>query len=208
MPTRSTRAIDPRPARTRAALLDAVHSIVEAGGAVELTEVLSISGVSRSSFYTHFTSLDDLSLNMLIREFSAISGDDVVDRAVGSDDVRAIARRAAARLITFVHEKRQLYRASLSGQLSMRSSDALVDAFAQAVLRSMDFLQHSPPPGLDHAGHARFIAGGAIALLRDWLASDQPAPPELMTDRLISAMPTWLVGDTDEAPPRKEHDHD
>ncbi|NKF32062.1 hypothetical protein HER21_37165 [Pseudomonas sp. BGM005] len=72
----------------------------------------------------------------------------------------------------------------------------------------MDFLQHSPPPGLDHAGHARFIAGGAIALLRDWLASDQPAPPELMTDRLIAAMPTWLVGDTDEASPRKEHDHD
>lgn len=208
MTTRSSRAIDPRPARTRNALLDAVQGIAETGKPVTLAEVLSSSGVSRSAFYIHFSGLDDLALTMLVREFSVISEDDVWDRAIGAEDTRAIARRAASRLITFVDEKRELYRALLHGQLSTGSSDALVDAFARGVLRSMDVLRQPPPAGLDPAGHARFIAGGAITLLRDWLGSDRPASPDVMTDRLIAAMPAWLVGDTDDALPRKEHTHD
>ncbi|MFK0403089.1 TetR/AcrR family transcriptional regulator [Microbacterium sp. NPDC090225] len=205
MPTRSDRATDPRPARTRNALLDAVQHIAEAGEAVTLAQVLSTSGVSRSSFYMHFTGLDDLALTMLVREFSAISEGDVVDRATGADDVRAIARRAASRLIVFVHEKRDMYRAALDGHLSTQSADALVDAFARAVLRSMDFLDDPPPAALDHSGHARFIAGGAITLLRDWLRADRPVPPDVMTDRLIAAMPTWLVGETEDPSSKGTH---
>lgn len=195
MPTASRRASDPRPARTRAALLEAVQRMAQNGDSLSVGRIVSASGVSRSAFYTHFANLDELALEMLVREFAAIGEDDAADRAARTDDVAAIAYRAASRLTSFMMRKREMYRASLNGELSTKSSDALIDAYARAVLKSMDFVQHPPPAPLTPAGHARFIAGGAIALLRDWLNSDDPVPAEAMTAQLLAAMPTWLVGD-------------
>jgi AcrR family transcriptional regulator len=58
----TTRGGDPRPARSRARLLDAATSLLRAGGpsAVTVDAVIRSANVARATLYRHFTSANDL----------------------------------------------------------------------------------------------------------------------------------------------------
>lgn len=187
--------MDPRPARTRAALRGAAQRLASEGVDVTVDTISRSAGVSRTAFYSHFDSLDALAVETLIHEFEAIGVDDVLERDAGTEGVRVIARRAARRLCHHIDAKRDFYRATLDWRLTAQAHDTIVTAFARVVAVSMAHLRTPPPGGLDADGHALYIAGGAIALIRRWVRDDDPVTPAQMTTQLLAAMPSWLVGD-------------
>ena len=59
---KTERKPDPRPARTRAALIEAAQQILAAGdrGDASIQEITELAGVAQGSFYNHFASKDEL----------------------------------------------------------------------------------------------------------------------------------------------------
>jgi len=189
------RATDPRPARTRAAIIEAVEKLVaDPETEVSVNAVARAAGVSRSSFYAQFADLDDLAVAMLVDTFRDIGLDDLEGRRIPDADLRTLARASNRRLVAHIGQRSAFYRASLEWRLSGRVHESVVSAYAQQVLATMAALGDRVPPHVVHEDAARFIAGGAIAMLTAWLRADAPGGQDAMAERLVAAMPEWLVG--------------
>lgn len=80
-----TRAPDPRPARTRAAIKDAVARLAERpGNDMTVNAITREAGVSRSAFYDQFSDLDALAIDMLAEVFRTYSTVDTVALRAGT----------------------------------------------------------------------------------------------------------------------------
>jgi AcrR family transcriptional regulator len=191
----TARATDPRPARTRAAIIAATERLVAVDHAPEVSvnEIARTAGVSRSAFYAQFSDLDELAVAMLVDAFREIGLDDIRARADDGND-HHLAVTSNRRLVEHLALRYPFYRASLDWRLSGRVHDTVVSAYADQVAATMQVLGDRVPAGLDRADTARFIAGGAIALLTAWLREDAPEQQEQIVTRLLAVMPDWLVG--------------
>jgi len=190
----ANRAVDPRPARTRAAILQAVESLVAAESAVSISAVVEAAGVTRSTFYSQFADIDDLALALLTDEFHSIGIDDIAQRQGAHPDERQIARRAAERLVDHIDGRRLFYRAALEWRLTARVHSTLATAFADQVSASIAVMGDRVPPAQRDGFTARYIGGGAMAMITSWLQDENPIAAPEMAERLLSAMPEWLVG--------------
>jgi AcrR family transcriptional regulator len=191
------RATDPRPARTRAAIVGAVSEVIAdpaARGEISVNAIARAAGVSRSAFYAQFSDLDELAVALLVDAFRDIGLDDVDARREPGADARTLAQESSRRLVAHIDERRAFYRASLDWRLSGRVHESVVDAYAQQVLATMAVLDAGVPPDVVPEDAARFIAGGAIAVLTAWLRDEAPGGRDAMADRLVAVMPDWLVG--------------
>jgi len=191
----SERATDPRPARTRAAIVGAVEDLVaDSEAEISVNAIARAAGVSRSAFYAQFADLDELAVSLLVDAFRDIGLDDVQARQDPGADAGVLARESSRRLVTHIGRRCAFYRASLDWKLSGRVHESVVSAYADQVLATMTALGDRVPPRVVHEDAARFIAGGALALLTAWLRGDAPAGQDAMAERLVAAMPGWLVG--------------
>jgi AcrR family transcriptional regulator len=191
----SERATDPRPARTRAAIVGAVEDLVaDSDAEISVNAIARAAGVSRSAFYSQFADLDDLAVSLLIDAFRDIGLDDVQARRDPGADAGVLARESSRRLVAHIGRRRAFYRASLDWKLSGRVHESVVSAYAEQVLATMAVLGEGVPPHVVHEDAARFVAGGAIALLTAWLRADAPDGQDAMADRLVAVMPDWLAG--------------
>ena len=190
------RATDPRPARTRAAILAATEHLVavEQTTEVSVNAIVRTAGVSRSAFYAQFSDLDELAVAMLVDAFREIGLDDVRAREGDPSDRNRLAVSSNRRLVEHIAARYPFYRASLDWRLSGRVHETVVSAYADQVVATMLVLGDRVPPGLDRADTGRFIAGGAIALLTAWLREDAPEQQDRIVTRLLAVMPDWLVG--------------
>lgn len=98
---------DPRVSRTRAALVAAVQSLAEAEAEVSVSAIVREAGISRASFYSHFSGLDELAMSLHREAFTAIADLVRLDKTGGPDAVR----RSQERLVAHFAENRALYSA-------------------------------------------------------------------------------------------------
>jgi AcrR family transcriptional regulator len=91
---------DPRPARTRAALLDAAHRlIVEKGVAgLRIAEITSEANVALGSFYNHFATKEELVEAVAAQTLTALASE-IVPADAGADDAAVVAIRALRRFV-------------------------------------------------------------------------------------------------------------
>jgi AcrR family transcriptional regulator len=189
------RAADPRPARTRAAIMLAVESLVaDPTTEVSINAIVRAAGVSRSAFYAQFSDLDELAVSMLVDAFRDIGLDDLRARHDPAADLRALATSSNRRMLAHIGSRCAFYRASLDWRLSGRVHERVVAAYAQQVLATMHVLDVDVPSQAHDEDTALFIAGGAIAMLTAWLRDDAPDGQDEMLDRLLAVLPDWLVG--------------
>lgn len=190
----ASRATDPRPARTRAALLAAVERIISApSSAVSINQIAQEAGVSRSAFYGQFANLEDLAVGMLVDTFRQIGVETATNFSEGVD-LRSIGERATERVATHLFERRAFYLATLDWQVSSRVQQALVEACADQIRASMAQMAHAVPDHLDRDDFARYTAGGILTLLIAWMRDAEPVDPLTMTQRLLAVMPDWFAG--------------
>lgn len=192
----SVRAEDPRPARTRAAIYEAVADLTTDPDAdVSVNAILRASGVSRSGFYAHFAGLEDLLVGMLSDAFRDIS----VMYSAASQDVEAdgdsTARIAQEQLVAFVSDRRKFFRASLDWPVGSRAHETIVQAYARGMRDAIDARGGAAPQGVDADDLATFLAGGSVALLTKWIREedDDFTPQNVVVERLLAVMPDWLV---------------
>jgi AcrR family transcriptional regulator len=190
------RAEDPRPARTRAAILAAVETLSAAGDEITVPAIVAEAGISRSTFYTQFRDLDALAIRILTDAFTEIEALDLELRRTASG-IEA-ARAALARLIAEFSARRGFYAAVLGSRTTTEAHRAVHDAFAEQALGTM---RSTVPEHLDPRIAADYIAGGTLAVITAWVLSDEPAPRERVQEQLFALLPTWLINeDKDQQP--------
>jgi AcrR family transcriptional regulator len=183
---------DPRASRTRVAILDAVHVLAVEDEPVTVASVAKRAGVGRSSFYSHFASLDALALSVLQDAFERIGAAHAA--ALDGADTQALAamRRSQVELVDHYVQHRALYAAVSALPLSAESHRVGVRAMAgivQALLETHPHLPSECTPVLT----ARYIAGAAHGLLDAWARGEVEASPAELVDHLMALMPPWLA---------------
>ena len=93
-----------------------------------------------------------------------------------------------------IERRRLFYRSSLEWRVTSRVRDTLAAAFADQISASIAVMGDRVPPAHRDGYTARYIGGGAMALITAWLQDDEPAAASEMATRLLAAMPEWLVG--------------
>jgi AcrR family transcriptional regulator len=203
---RMTRASgDPRAARTRQAIIHAVHELAAEGGAApSVSDIVRRAGVSRSSFYTQFASLDELAGVVLREAFATIGTDTVAMRRVSGVSADEADRVAVGQLIAHVAEHRGLYQLWLAAAPSFHPE--ALDALTTQVRRVLA-LAAGPHGGVPAETEAVYVAGGMLAVLRHWVQGDLPGTASDITDQILALRPSWTVTH-DPATSRADHaDH-
>ena len=164
-------AVDKRVQRSRAALLAAAVACVSERGttAIPVTVLADAANVSRQLVYLQFGDRDSLlvaaAVDLVTRE--------LVDQPEHDDGILATARHFAAH--------RDFYRAMLTGSCAYAMTRTLNAVFAP-------FNQRHLPADLDGATAAdlaMFLAGGAGAVINDWLVDGaDPLDPDELAGRL------------------------
>ncbi|VXB99278.1 TetR/AcrR family transcriptional regulator [Pseudoclavibacter sp. 8L] len=191
MPTTATpRSPDPRPARTQAAIIDAVERLSARGEEVTVPAIVAEAGVSRSTFYTQFRDLDALAVRILTEVFTEIEALDLRLRAAATPI--ETARATTSQLVAEFAKRRTLYAGVLGSRTTTEAHRAVRAAFADQALGTM---QLTVPEGLDPKVAADYVAGGTLAVLTAWLLSDAPEPIERVQQQLLALLPTWLINE-------------
>jgi AcrR family transcriptional regulator len=192
---------DPRAQRTRRKLIDAFHaSIAESSpAAMSVAALTRAAGVNRTSFYSHFSSPEDLAIHALSELFDVVSAADIIRRAEHAVPAEEASRQALRDIVGFVSERRESYARVLGPGAAPRLVRAVTDAFAERTAASLQRIENCPP-GADIRVTARFLAGGVLGVIGAWLSDEPPGcSPDELVEALVRCLPDWL--NTDDPPP-------
>lgn len=179
---------DPRAARTRQAIIDAVHELAAEGGAApSVSDIVRRAGVSRSSFYTQFADLDELAGVVLRQAFATIGTENVAMRRVSGVSADEADHVAVGQLVAHVAEHRGLYQAWLAASPSFHAE--ALDALTAQVRRVITLAAGSPRD-VPAEAEALYVAGGMLAVLRHWLQGDLPGTASDITDQILALRPS------------------
>jgi AcrR family transcriptional regulator len=180
---------DPRVARTRATILDAVRALSVAGGELSVTSIARTAGVSRATFYSHYASLDELANSLRSNAFVTIGDLYLFDRHETSDALHL----SQERLVAHFADNRALY--SAVAALPVTKESYLADLRAMTGVIAGALSQHPGfPTGLRVAPTARYIAGAAYGLLDAWICDELDLTEGELVDHLTRLLPPWFSG--------------
>ena len=169
---------DPRVVRTRAAIVDAVHQLAAEGrSTISVADIVRSAGISQSSFYSHFASLDELARYI----FGLASGDIVTSDASAT---------RWERLVRHYEDERGLYTACLALPITLQSHNGAATAYAAAIAQEIDPAE--VPEGVELDAVALVAAQGATGLLNLWLTGQVRGTAEDIVRTLHAGIPTWL----------------
>lgn len=189
--------LDPRQARTRAALAAALTRLLERKPLedISVAELCREAGVHRTTFYGHFDGVPEFALAEFSRGLDAIAEVEVVPGVESSvavaerylESLRAqlahvLEERAGYRTL-FGPATRRVFRAALDDRLRHRADLAL------AVWRDQD-LPGSPRTEAEMREAAAFIAGGLVGVIETWALGDE-TDIDAASARVYALMPSW-----------------
>lgn len=188
------RAPDPRPARTRAAILQAVEALGVNGGEINVSNIVKEAGLSRSSFYSQFKEVSDIAVQ-LVQELIYPTPEDI-EASKDPNDPR-YGRFGLTNVDVFLeefHSRRNLY-AALFGEGAESAAVKKVSDMMAEVSRPAFVARALSVGKTEFEGEfaARFVAAGAISNMAAWCSSDSPVSVEVMKLHLMSALPAWII---------------
>ncbi|MCQ9369462.1 TetR/AcrR family transcriptional regulator [Brevibacterium sp. 50QC2O2] len=191
------RAQDPRPAKTRAAIIDAANRLAWTQEAeLSVAMIAKEAGISRTSFYAQFKDLDDIAVQLIRERFVEISQIDDELRSAQAGGPATLATTSV--LLDEFLARRHLFSvvlgavgsARVSGEAYRTIQGILAAGARQTMLRVA-------PAGIDPDSAATFIAAGILAVIVDWLAADEAEASigtrEELQDQIIALLPTWVT---------------
>jgi AcrR family transcriptional regulator len=175
---------DPRAARTRQGILAAVARLHSSDvGDISVSHIVREAKISRSSFYAHFSSLDDLAVALLRQEFASV--------ALPGPRSPGGLRESYTRLVQHFAQRESIYSYALGLPLSRRAFDDVIAGYAEQVLASFDE-PASEADAIRARRAATYVAGGTVSLLSAWVANHHDISADQLVDELIALLPPWL----------------
>lgn len=192
---------DPRASRTRAKLIDAAEALVSRRHpSITVAEIIKEAGVSKTTFYSHFASIDELALQIVERAYSEVAALNKQLRESSNVGAYAATRASFELLVAHYIEHLPFYRSVLALHLSREVHTNAVRSMAADIepgIRDHPDL----PPGVRAHLTASLIASTVVGFLDEWMEEDFEATGEELVDHLMTLLPAWYVGRTDEPGP-------
>ncbi|KGJ72840.1 hypothetical protein GY21_12620 [Cryobacterium roopkundense] len=188
---------DPRAERTRQLIFGAVADLMSAPAATapataSVTDIVRGAGISRSSFYAHFSSLDDVASELVRTQFARISS----SGPPIPGETRPVGRRAAragyTRLVEHLASHSPLYARVRELPLTRSTYDGLVRDYSRRVVETAA-MPRFVPDGINAQMAATYTAAGALGLITSWMGGDFEASADEIVDELVNLLPTWLI---------------
>ncbi|MDF2443409.1 MAG: hypothetical protein JWR01_1612 [Subtercola sp.] len=184
---------DPRVFRTRAKILDAVHALVARHEpSISVPDIVREAGISKTSFYHHFASLDEIAL-LLVEQAYVDSGR--VSRAAHASDELSYAETTRAyyrRLVEHYVEHREFYRSVVTLRLSRDVHTHAVRAMAADIEPDVAGNPYRPPSVRPYLA-ASFIASAVVGFLDEWIEGDFDATSDELLEGLLQLLPPWFT---------------
>ena len=173
--------MDPRQAKSRAALIAAAIELVDERDVADIsvTDLAGRAGLTRMTFYQHFPDRDSLLQAAGVERFEAA----LVDFGEGDGKRRGLVAGSQA-LLDLLSANRVFYQRLLNGTSGIQTYRAIQTFLGKriAIAAAFDGIE------LDEAQRL-FLGGGAMAHISRWLSDDEaPVFPEDSTAESIAAL--------------------
>jgi len=179
---------DPRAERTRQLILSAIRTLIaQPAASVSVAEIVRLAGISRSSFYAHFASLDVLSAELLRAQFADIGSAGLDLRPARAGE--SAARFGYGRLVAHMVENFPLYASVLELPLTRSAHDQIIEAYATRMLESVLVFDETVNAELV----TTYVAGGALTLIGSWMRGHLDVSDDELVDQLVGLLPGWLL---------------
>jgi len=184
---------DPRVGRTRAAIFAAVEMLMSRdASAITVADVVAEAGVSRTSFYSHFSGFDDLAGQVVQRAYQDF-GRQIIAAGIEHPRDYAESVQAAFRgLIDHHVAHRPLYLGvlalPLSSEVYRQTAQALAAELVPALARNT-----AKPAQLSVASAAVFISSAVVGFLDAWLAGRLDVEDDELTTQIMALLPAWFA---------------
>jgi AcrR family transcriptional regulator len=188
---------DPRAQRTRRKLIGAFHAAIAESypAAMSVAALTRAAGVNRTSFYSHFSSPEDLAIHALSELLDVVGEADIIRRSEHAVPAEEASRQALRDIVDFVSERREPYARVLGPGAAPRLVTAIADAFTERTMASLERIENCPP-GADIRVTAQFLAGGVLGAIGAWLSDERPGcSPDELVEALVQCLPAWLNAD-------------
>jgi AcrR family transcriptional regulator len=187
---------DPRALRTRSKLVWAFHVAIADSdpSAMSVSSLTQAAGVNRTSFYSHFSSPEDLAIHALSELLDVVGNADIVMRGEHSVPATEASRRALRDIVYFVFERRDSYARVLGPGAAPRLLRAVTEAFTERTVAALEHMD-TRPAGAEPQVTARFLAGGILSAIGAWLADPSSESPDDLVEALVQCLPGWLNTD-------------
>ncbi len=192
---------DPRAERTRRRIFAAVTELMsetsERSHGLSVTDIVRTAGVSRSSFYAHFASLDELATEFLRIQLTEIAESGAELRRDDLIAPPAAARIGYSTLVAHLLENYQLYSTVLELPLTRGVFEQSVGVLADRLTGTVIEAGHVPS-GVKPDLVATYVAGGVMTLLSSWIRGETDVSDDELVDQLVGLLPPWLLDPQEE----------
>jgi AcrR family transcriptional regulator len=184
--------VDPRPARTRARLTEAALALcAETGRTPSVSAIVTRAATSRSSFYGHFDSAEELLLSILDEALAGISSFDRLARDSGLEQHETMMRASLEAVLLHVEAQPVLYRlvfAPESAGLRIRFGDILARH-----LRSGFYVPGTVVPEQPAVRDSTALAlgQGLATLVGQWVRGEVPFDRPELVRVMQTLFPVW-----------------
>lgn len=184
---------DPRAEHTRQMIFDAVRQLIsDRRSRVTVSDIVRTARVSRSTFYAHFGSLDELAVEVLRRQFDEIDELGLDWRRNDLIPGRAAARRGFGRLIAHIVDNFPLYWSALHTPHTRAAYDELVERYSRRLMDSVITVDGAPDD-VDATLVSTFVAGGATTLISAWMRAQIELSDDELVRQLVDLLPPWIL---------------
>lgn len=179
---------DARAVRTRARLRDAYISICRSGEVPRVSTLIRTAGVNRSSFYAHFSDLDDMTLWVVDEALGDLSRSQAELAAREGHTTRETAFAAGGAYLEAIEANREPLRAAVTANRA--SAQARIgSAFERTML---EFLSNTPGwqgSSVRARATATWVAHGWAGAVCAWVVGEAPGTREELLAELVSLNP-------------------
>lgn len=187
------RAPDPRTARTRSAIVTGYANLLREGTCdASVREVVAEAGVSRASFYTHFSGVDEVALILLREMFVELGETYSAERIRLGGRTNASVRAGQERLADAFWERRKLLGPLMEGNQSAPAYMEIVRSFAETIERLFAADPERLPARIDGRVAAVAVSNTLAGLLVAWVTGAIDADRETIVEHLIAMLPSWV----------------
>jgi AcrR family transcriptional regulator len=189
--------VDPRTRRSRTALEAALLELIAERelGQISISDVTKRAGVNRSTFYEHYTDLEDLAASACTVHFDELVAAAPLSSSDSATDSQR-AQRSLAKLFAHVAEHAHLYRTLLGTDGSARVINHLLQRITAGA-----HIRRGPagtaPSEHPHDPVAAFAAGAVLGSVIEWLRHGCPGTPKQMA----AAISPNLIAAVSASPP-------
>ena len=186
--------MDPRAAATRQKIVEALEELLEHGAFPTVAGLCDQAGIGRSTFYVHFSAVDDVFVFVMDGIIDEISRRDMQRRRGASSPRSALTTQAVTELLEALEKKRDF----LLGRPSASAEERLHEHLSAQVASNLDTVIREEQPDLPPSTLrtvSDFIAGGILHAMLGWLAQPDGRDKREFTSAILPLLPAWLAGD-------------